>query len=44
MLGCLVGAALFVLTAIAGERNALWIPAIVLIFAGALQAIAGPIS
>lgn len=42
-LALLAGAALFVVAAILGEYHALFIPAVVLIAAATLEAIAGPL-
>ena len=41
--GLLLGGAMFVACAILGERNALWIPAIVMLVAGMANAVAGPL-
>lgn len=42
-IGLILGAILFVTCAIAGQRHALYIPAIVLIVAATANAIAGPL-
>lgn len=42
-LGLIIGAGLFVGAAIAGEKHALFIPAVVLLVAAAANAIAGPL-
>ena len=40
VLGCFLGAAVFVIAAVLGERHALYIPAVVLVFATLLQLLA----
>jgi hypothetical protein len=41
--GLILGALLFLACAIAGQKHALYIPSIVLLVAGAANAIAGPL-
>ena len=42
-IGLIIGAALFVLAAVLGERHALWIPGVVLLAFAAANVLAGPL-